>query len=83
MAKKLVAVTACPTGIAYTYMAAEALQKAAAATRAEIKVETRGSVGLENGLTEEEIGKAHAVILAADTDVDRGRFAGKTVMEAF
>lgn len=81
MTKKLVAVTACPTGIAHTYMAAEALQKAAAARGAEIKVETRGSVGVENGLSDEEIRQAHAVILAADTDVDRARFAGKTVIE--
>ncbi|MFZ5815959.1 MAG: PTS fructose transporter subunit IIC [Bacillota bacterium] len=82
MTKKLVAVTACPTGIAHTYMAAEALQQAAAARGAEIKVETRGSVGVENALTEAEIREAHAVILAADADVDRGRFAGKTVIEA-
>lgn len=82
MTKKLVAVTACPTGIAHTYMAAEALQKAAAARGVEIKVETRGSVGVENGLTEAEIREAHAVILAADADVDSGRFEGKTVIEA-
>lgn len=82
MTKKLIAVTACPTGIAHTYMAAEALQKAAAARDVEIKVETRGSVGVENGLTESEIREAHAVILAADADVDRNRFAGKTVIDA-
>ncbi len=81
MAKKLIAVTACPTGIAHTYMAAEALQKAARAKGVEIKVETRGSVGVENELTADEIREAHAVILACDSDADRNRFAGKTVIE--
>lgn len=81
MTKKLVAVTACPTGIAHTYMAAEALQKAAAAKGVSIKVETRGSVGVENELTEAEIREAHAVILAADSDVNPARFAGKTTIE--
>lgn len=80
--KKLVAVTACPTGIAHTYMAAEALQKAAAAKGVEIKVETQGSVGVENALTEEDIRAAHAVIIAADAKVDRSRFAGKAIIDA-
>lgn len=78
--KKLLGVTACPTGIAHTYMAAEALQKAAKAKGVEIKVETRGAVGVENALTEEEIAEAHAIIVAADMDADEGRFKGKPVI---
>ncbi|HEX3017308.1 MAG TPA: fructose-specific PTS transporter subunit EIIC [Caproicibacter sp.] len=78
--KKLLAVTACPTGIAHTYMAAEALKKAAKAKDVEIKVETRGAVGVENALTEEEIAEAHAIIVAADMDADEGRFQGKPVI---
>lgn len=81
MSKKLVAVTSCPTGIAHTYMAAEALQKAAAARQVELKVETRGSSGVENQLTDAEIRGAHAVIIAADTNVDKSRFAGKAIIE--
>lgn len=78
---KLVAVTSCPTGIAHTYMAAEALQIAAKEMNIDIKVETRGSVGVENQLTEEDIREAKAVIIAADTNVDRDRFAGKAVID--
>lgn len=78
--KKLLAVTACPTGIAHTYMAAESLQKAADQKGVPIKIETRGAVGVENGLTAEEIAEAHAIIIAADTDVDEDRFAGKPVI---
>lgn len=78
--KKLLAVTACPTGIAHTYMAAEALQKAAKEKNVPIKVETRGAVGVENQLTEEEIAEAHAIIVAADMDADEGRFKGKPVV---
>ncbi len=78
--KKLLAVTACPTGIAHTYMAAESLAKAAKAKDVDIKVETRGAVGVENGLTPQEIAEAHAIIIAADTDVDEARFAGKPVV---
>nr|PZN69601.1 MAG: PTS fructose transporter subunit IIBC [Bacillota bacterium] len=81
MAKKLVAVTSCPTGIAHTYMAAEALQKAAAERQVSIKVETRGSVGAENVLTEADIREADAVIIAADTAVDTTRFAGKPLVQ--
>lgn len=81
MSKKLVAVTSCPTGIAHTYMAAEALQKAAAAKQMEIKVETRGSVGAENVLTDDDIRQADAVIIAADTAVDKSRFAGKPLVQ--
>ncbi|WP_410514625.1 fructose-specific PTS transporter subunit EIIC [Paenibacillus sp. BR2-3] len=78
--KKLLAVTACPTGIAHTYMAAESLQKAAGQKNVPIKVETRGAVGVENELTAAEIAEAHAIIIAADTDVDEDRFAGKPVV---
>lgn len=81
MAKKLVAVTACPTGIAHTYMAAEALQKAAGDKGVAIKVETRGSVGVEDELSDADIREAHAVIIAADAKVDRERFAGKTIID--
>ncbi|WP_018086171.1 PTS fructose transporter subunit IIC [Desulfurispora thermophila] len=79
--KKILAVTACPTGIAHTYMSAEALKKAAAEKDIELKVETRGAVGVENALTEEDIAEAHAIIIAADTDVDEGRFRGKPVVK--
>ncbi|WP_379131788.1 PTS fructose transporter subunit IIC [Paenibacillus sp. sgz500958] len=78
--KKLLAVTACPTGIAHTYMAAESLQKAAGEKNIPMKVETRGAVGIENELTAAEIAEAHAIIIAADTDVDEDRFAGKPVV---
>ncbi len=80
--RKIVAVTSCPTGIAHTYMAAEALAKAGAAAGAEIKVETRGSIGAENELTAAEIGAADAVIVAADTAVPEERFAGKPIVHA-
>ena len=78
--KKLLAVTGCATGIAHTYMAAEALQKAAKEKNIELKVETRGATGVENAFTEEEILEAHAIIIAADTDVDAGRFEGKNII---
>lgn len=78
---KLVAVTACPTGIAHTYMAAEALQIAAKDMGIEIKVETQGSVGAENPLTAEDIKQADAVIVAADTNVTMERFSGKKVIQ--
>ncbi|MBF4692567.1 PTS fructose transporter subunit IIC [Fusibacter ferrireducens] len=77
---KYVAVTACPTGIAHTYMAAEALQIAAKEMNVDIKVETRGSVGAENALTDEDIKQADAVIVAADTNVPMERFDGKKVL---
>lgn len=80
--KKLVAITACPTGIAHTFMAAEALKKAAAALGHEIRVETQGSVGTKSQLTAAEIAAADAVILAVDTNVDDSRFAGKPVLRA-
>jgi PTS system fructose-specific IIC component len=78
---KLVAITSCPTGIAHTYMAAEALQMAAKEMGHEIKVETQGSVGAENVITEEDIKEARAVIIAADTNVDKSRFVGKPMVE--
>ncbi len=79
---KILAVTACPTGIAHTYMAAEALQLAAKEMGIDLKVETRGSVGAENELTAADLAEAHAVILAVDTSVDRERFAGLAIIEA-
>jgi len=75
--KRLVGITSCPTGIAHTFMAAEALQKAARALGHTIRVETQGSVGAKNQLTPEEIASADAVIIAAETKVDASRFAGK------
>ncbi len=75
--KRLVGITSCPTGIAHTFMAAEALQKAAKALGHTIKVETQGSVGAKNQLTPEDIAAADAVVIAADTKVDISRFAGK------
>ncbi|QAT50789.1 PTS fructose transporter subunit IIBC [Caproiciproducens sp. NJN-50] len=78
--KKLLGVTACPTGIAHTYMAAESLQKTAKEKGVPIKVETRGAVGVENELTPAEIAEAHAIIVAADMDADEGRFKGKPVV---
>lgn len=77
----IVAVTACPTGIAHTYMAADALKAKAAELGVDIKVETNGSGGAKNVLTADDIKKAAAVIVAADTKVEMGRFAGKPVIE--
>ena len=79
--KKIVAVTACPTGIAHTYMAAESLEKTAKELGYQIKVETRGSGGAKNVLTEKEIQEADGVIVAADTKVPMERFHGKCVIE--
>lgn len=79
--KFLVGITSCPTGIAHTFMAAEALRKGAAALGHEIKVETQGSVGAKNQLTAEDIDRADAVIIAADTHVDLGRFGGKRLYQ--
>ncbi|MBK1682355.1 PTS fructose-like transporter subunit IIB [Rhodoferax fermentans] len=78
---KIVAVTACPTGIAHTIMAAEALQQAADRTGHSLRVETQGSVGTRNTLSAEDIATADAVIIAADTRVDTARFAGKYMLE--
>ena len=77
----VLAVTACPTGIAHTYMAAEAIEKAAKAKGYKVKVETRGSSGAKNILTEEEINSADGIIVAADTNVPMDRFDGKKVIE--
>ena len=78
---KLVAVTACPTGIAHTIMAAEGLEQAAKALGHEIQVETQGSVGTRNTLAEADIAAAEVVIIAADTRVDIARFIDKPVYE--
>jgi len=77
----VLAVTACPTGIAHTYMAAEAIEKAAKARGYQVKVETRGSGGAKNILTAEEIEKADGIIVAADTNVPMDRFDGRKVIE--
>ena len=77
---KLLAVTACPTGIAHTYMAAEGLEKAAKAKNCFIKIETRGSGGAKNVITEQEIAEADCIIVTADTQVPLDRFDGKKVI---
>lgn len=80
-AKFIVGVTSCPTGIAHTFMAAEALRKAGESLGHEIKIETQGSVGTKNALTDEDIARADAVVIAADAFVDTNRFAGKPLYE--
>jgi len=77
MSKRIVAITACPTGVAHTFMAAEALEEEAKKRGYWIKVETRGSVGAKNALTADEIAQADVVIIAADIELDLSRFAGK------
>lgn len=77
----IVAVTACPTGIAHTYMAAEAIEKKAKELGYQVKVKTRGSGGAKNVLTDDEIAKAAGVIVACDTNVPTDRFDGKKVIE--
>ncbi len=79
--KLVLAVTGCPTGIAHTYMAAEALEKKARELGCRIKVETRGSGGAKNVLTKAEIAEADCIIVAADTQVPMERFAGKPVIQ--
>lgn len=79
--KKILAVTSCPTGIAHTYMAAEGIEKAAKAKGCFVKVETRGSGGAKNVLTEQEIQEADCIIVAADAQVPMDRFDGKKVIE--
>ncbi len=76
---KILAITACPTGIAHTYMAAENLEKKAAEMGVQLKAETQGSAGAKNILTAEEIAHCEGIIIAADKNVDRARFAGKQV----
>ena len=78
---KILAVTSCPTGIAHTYMAAEGLEKAASKAGCTIKIETRGSGGAKNVLTEQEIADADCIIVAADAKVPMERFDGKHVIE--
>ncbi|MEC0181308.1 PTS fructose transporter subunit IIABC [Paenibacillus peoriae] len=77
---RILAITSCPNGIAHTYMAAENLQKAAAKLGIEMKVETQGSIGIENQLTEQEIREADGIIIAADKTVVKDRFVGKKLL---
>lgn len=79
---EILAITSCPTGIAHTYMAAEALEKMGAQLGHKVKVETHGSSGVKNKFTKEEIKNAKAVIIAADTKVDLSRFDGKKLVKA-
>ena len=79
--KILLGVTGCPTGIAHTYMAEEALKEAAKKLGAEMKVETNGAVGVENALTAEDIAECDGIIVACDKNVDMKRFNGKKVIE--
>lgn len=81
-ALRIVGITSCPTGIAHTFMAEEGLRAAAAALGHAIKVETQGSVGAQNALTAEDIAAADLVIIAADTQVNLDRFAGKRLLKA-
>lgn len=80
--KKIVAITSCPTGIAHTFMAAEALLQAGKALGYDVRVETQGSVGAQTPLTEDEIAAADLVLIAADKTVDLSRFAGKKLFES-
>ncbi len=77
--KLIVGITSCPTGIAHTFMAAEGVEQGAKALGYAVRVETQGSVGAQNTLTAEEIAAAEVVVIAADTNVDLSRFAGKRV----
>ena len=79
--KKILAVTSCPTGIAHTYMAAEGIEKAASAAGVNVKIETRGSGGAKNVLTDNDIKEADCIIVAADAKVPMERFDGKKVIE--
>jgi fructose PTS system EIIBC or EIIC component len=78
---KIVAVTACPTGIAHTYMAAESLERAGKLLGVKVIVETNGAIGVENKLKQTDINEAIAVIIAADTKVEMDRFLGKPLIE--
>lgn len=78
--KFIIGVTGCPVGVAHTYMAAEAITKAATDMGIEVKVETNGSIGVKNSPTRDEIARADAIIIAADKQVDLERFAGKKVI---
>lgn len=79
---KIVAVTACPTGIAHTYMAAEQLERTAKALGHEIKVETQGAMGIENELSSSDVKQSQAVIFATDIDVEKKeRFDGMRILQ--
>ena len=78
--KKVLAITSCATGVAHTYMAAEALEEAAKKIDVAIKIETHGSVGVENNFSSKDIEEAEGIIIAADTQVDRSRFSGKRII---
>ncbi len=79
---KIIAVTACPSGVAHTYMAAESIKKAALAKGHKIKVETQGSIGIENEITPEEVKDADVVILTKDIAIkNTERFDGKTIVK--
>ena len=78
----ILGITACPTGIAHTYMAAEKLESAATELGYEMKVETHGSVGVEGTFSQVDIDRADAIVIAADTKIDRSRFAGKRIISA-
>jgi fructose-specific phosphotransferase system IIB component len=79
---RIVAVTACPTGIAHTYMAAEQLQKVAKTLGHQIKVETQGAMGIENELSAKDIREADIALFAVDIDVEqRDRFSGKKIVQ--
>lgn len=79
---KIIAVTSCPSGVAHTYMAAEAIEKAAKAAGMEVKVETQGSIGIENELTASDVAEADAVILTKDMDIkNTDRFKNKTIVK--
>ena len=79
---KIVAVTACPTGIAHTYMAAEQLEKTAKAAGHQIRVETQGAMGIENEVSARDIAEAEVAIFAVDIEVEkRDRFKGKKIVQ--
>lgn len=79
---EILGITACPTGIAHTYMAAEALENAGKEMGHLVKIETQGQSGVKNKLTKEEIRNAKAIIIAADIDIDLSRFKGKKILKA-
>lgn len=81
MSKKIIAITSCPVGVAHTYMAAENLERTAKEMGVDIKVETHGSIGVENQLTQTDINEAAGLIIAADTDIDKSRFEGMRIIE--
>ncbi|MBK8267229.1 MAG: PTS fructose transporter subunit IIB [Planctomycetes bacterium] len=79
---KIIAVTACPTGIAHTYMAAEQLEKTAKSLGHQIKVETQGAMGIENALSPKDISEADVAIFAIDIEIEeRERFSGKRIVQ--